>query len=125
MLPNTEEFFATGMRGRVTSVCLDCRAANPAPTKVKDCCPLCRQFEKLIVDRARGGRVKFCYACLKCINHMAMLGPKGLMLAARYVDSGGQPLALAGLPFPSRQAPGYEPGAACASEINDFVGEET
>jgi hypothetical protein len=68
VFPNTLEHFAAGKGGRVGVRCRKCVAANPVPTRVKQNCPCCGAFTRLVRDRHAPAPVMLCSTCLRTAN---------------------------------------------------------
>ncbi len=70
VFPNTLEYFADGRRGRVGVRCIECVAAHPVPTKVKQPCPCCGELTRLVRDRHAPSQqfIFLCHGCLRAVN---------------------------------------------------------
>jgi late competence protein required for DNA uptake (superfamily II DNA/RNA helicase) len=83
--PNTLEHFAAGVRDRVGLRCHACVEAAPVPTRVKQHCPCCGGFERLVLDRQAPVAVFICRSCLRMVNDRLSVLPDTRERIERYV----------------------------------------
>ena len=86
--PNTQEYFAITLEGRIMRYCVECAGEQPtAPAAAAlQPCPLCRTLAQLVRDRASPQRMDVCWTCLRVANALSTMPHDTLHRIARYVD---------------------------------------
>jgi hypothetical protein len=88
IFPNTLEYFVSGVRGRVGVRCHSCVAANPVPTRVKQPCPCCNEFTRLVRDRHAPSQqaIFLCTTCLRTVNAVLAASAATRKRLEKYVE---------------------------------------